>query len=469
MKKICFLWLLAAAQVAAFAKVRLPAVLGNHMVLQQNTDALLWGWSEPGEKITIRCTWDTATYTTVGTANANWQLTVKTPAAGGPHKITITGYNRIELDDVLIGEVWLCSGQSNMQMDVGWGLPYAKEVSEATNKNIRFFFIPRTTSQHPQDDLDGRWVVCTPDEMKRFSAVGYFFGKDVTEKLAFPVGLIGASWGGTPAEVWTPDSVIAATAALKEAAQKLKPAGGWPVWPGGAYNAMIYPLRNFPIAGSLWYQGESNTGTWDTYYPLLTSMIASWRKDWKKDFPFYLVQIAPYAGYGGKNISALLREQQTRIATYPRTGMVVIHDLVDNINDIHPKMKKEVGQRLAALALSDHYNITGINARYPQYQAMKTEGDKIRILFTGADGGLLLKGKELTDFFVAGEDKIFVPAKAKIEGSTVVVSSKDVRRPVAVRYGFSNSAMPNLFSKGGLPVNIFRTDNWEVDRSAVKR
>jgi sialate O-acetylesterase len=149
--------------------------------------------------------------------------------------------------------------------------------------------------------------------------------------------------------------------------------------------------------------------------------------------------------------------------------MVVIHDLVDDINDIHPKMKKEVGQRLAALALSDHYRIEGINAKYPQYQAMKTEGDKIRILFNGADGGLMLKGKELTEFYVAGEDKIFVPAKAKIEGSTVVVSSKDVRRPVAVRYGFSNSAMPNLFSKAGLPVNIFRTDNWEVDRSAVKK
>jgi sialate O-acetylesterase len=262
---------------------------------------------------------------------------------------------------------------------------------------------------------------------------------------------------------------VQSNAALHGAAQKLNPSQWWPVKPGTAYNAMIYPLQNFAIAGSLWYQGESNTGTWSTYYPLLTNMIASWRKGWKKDFPFYLVQIAPYAGYDNQNISALLREQQTKIATYPHTGMVVIHDLVDNINDIHPKMKKEVGQRLAALALTSTYGLKGHAARYPQYESMQVEKDKIRIRFVNADAGLMIKGKEATDFWISGEDKNFVPAKAKVEGNTVVVWSRDVRKPVVVRFGFSNSAMPNLFSKEGLPVNIFRTDNWEVDTSAVKK
>jgi len=232
---------------------------------------------------------------------------------------------------------------------------------------------------------------------------------------------------------------------------------------------MIYPLQNFAIAGSLWYQGESNTGTASTYYPLLTSMIQAWRKGWKKDFPFYFVQIAPFADYGNQNIAALLREQQTKIASYPNTGMVVIHDLVDNVHDIHPKMKKEVGLRLANYALSHTYGINGLPVLYPQYESMEVEKNKIRIRFANAAAGLMTKGGELTDFFIAGEDKVFHPATAKISGNSVVVWSKEVNAPVAVRFGFSNSAMPNLFSKEGLPVNIFRTDNWEVDTSAVKK
>lgn len=459
----------ALLSFSAFADVRLPAVIGSHMVLQQNTEVTLWGWCDPGEAITVRPSWDTATYTTKGTSSAAWKLAVRTPKAGGPYTISIKGTNTLQLDDVLIGEVWLCSGQSNMEMNMGWGLPYEKEAAAATNQQIRFFHIPRTTAQFPQDDVKARWVVCTPDEMKKFSAVGYFFGKSVNEKLGVPVGLINASWGGTPAEVWTPDSLIQGNAELAQAAAKLNPSNGWPIRPAATFNAMIYPLQNFPIAGSLWYQGESNTGTASTYYPLLTTMIDSWRKGWKRDFPFYFVQIAPFAGYGAQNVSALLREQQTRIAGYPNTGMVVIHDLVDNINDIHPKMKKEVGERLAHLALSRTYGVSGLPIQYPQYESLQVEGDRIRVRFANAGAGLVTKGGEPTEFYIAGEDKVFHPAKAKISGNTVVVSSKEVKKPVAVRFGFSNVAMPNLFSKEGLPVNIFRTDNWEVDTSAVKK
>ncbi|HEV7331588.1 MAG TPA: sialate O-acetylesterase [Flavisolibacter sp.] len=459
----------SAIALTAFADVRLPAIIGNHMVLQQSANVTLWGWCEPGEKISIKAGWDTTTYATTGTSGAAWKLSLPTPKAGGPYTITIKGNNTIIIDDVLVGEVWLCSGQSNMEMNMGWGLPYEKEAAEATGKNIRFFHVPRTTATYPQDDVKARWVVCTPEEMKKFSAVGYFFGKDISEKLNVPVGLIGSSWGGTPAEVWTPDAVVLQDEVLKMAAGKLKPSNGWPINPGATYNAMIYPLQNFSIAGSIWYQGESNTGTWDTYQPLLTKMIDAWQKGFQKDFPFYLVQIAPYAGYGDFPSSALLREQQTKIVNYPNTGMVVIHDLVDNINDIHPKMKKEVGQRLAALALTKTYGVGGLSADYPQYDSMAIEKDKIRITFANAEGGLMAKSGEPTAFYIAGEDQVFYPAKAVIKGSSVVVSSKEVKKPVAVRFGFSNAAMPNLFSKKGLPVNIFRTDNWEISADAAKK
>lgn len=469
MKQFLLSGLLLFAGFAAFADVRLPAILGNHMVLQQTGDVAFWGWCEPGETVTVRTGWDTTSYVTKGSAEATWKISLRTPKAGGPYTISVKGNNLISLEDVLIGEVWLCSGQSNMEMNVGWGLPYQKEVAEASNPQIRFFHIPRTTAGYPQEDVKARWVVCSPEEMKKFSAVGYFFGKAVNEKLKAPVGLINASWGGTPAEAWTPDSIVKEEPALRAAAARLTPSSGWPIRPGATFNAMIYPLQNFPIAGSLWYQGESNTGTASTYSPLLTSMIQAWRKGWNREFPFYLVQIAPFADYGNQNVAALLQEQQTKIARYSNTGMVVIHDLVDNVHDIHPKMKKEVGQRLADLALTKTYGLSGLPWKYPAYESMKPESDKIRVLFSGAEAGLITKGGEPTEFFIAGEDKIFVPAKAKISGNSVVVWSRDVKHPVAVRFGFSNAAMPNLFSREGLPVNTFRTDDWEVETPAVKK
>lgn len=458
MFSICFLLL----SFIAAADVRLPAIIGSHMVLQQNTEAKLWGWCDPAEKIEIRTSWDTASYTTRGLSDATWQVTIKTPAGGGPFRIYINGNNTLVIDDVMIGEVWLCSGQSNMEWAPAWGLPYEKEVATATNKNIRFFHVPRTTALYPQADVRARWVVCTPEEMKKFSAVGYFFGQQLTEAVKAPVGLIGSSWGGTPAEVWTPDAVVGSNADLAAAAAKLKPATGWPVRPGAAYNAMIYPLQNFSIAGAIWYQGESNVGTSSTYRSLLTGMIDSWRQGWKKNFPFYLVQIAPFAGYGEGPSSALLREQQSKAALHPNTGMIVIHDLVDNIKDIHPKLKKEVGQRLAALALTKTYGLQGFASSYPHYQDMQVEKSKIRIRFANADAGLMVKGKEATDFWIAGEDKHFVPARAKVDGRSVIVWSDLVKKPVAVRFGFSNTAMPNLYSNEGLPVNTFRTDVWEL-------
>lgn len=469
MKKIVFLFVAFIGFNAVEAEIRLPAIIGTHMVLQQNSMVNMWGGCEPGEKIKITTNWDTTTYNTVGTYWAKWSLPLKTPARGGPYTITIQGSNRIVLEDVLIGEVWACSGQSNMEMSYNWGKPnkFDKDVTSATNTNIRFFNIPKQTALYPQEDVKARWVVCTPDEMKKFSLVGYFFGQKLQQDLKSPVGLINASWGGTPAEAWTPKELVEQDFALTKAASTLKALYSWPVTPGAAYNAMIYPLINYNITGVIWYQGESNTGTADTYQSLFTTMIGAWRKVWEKEFPFYFVQIAPYT-YGNNNIGALLREAQTKTLSYPKTGMVVTSDLVDNIKDIHPRMKKEVGLRLANLALADTYKkrIAGYNS--PIYKNMKIEKDKIRVYFDHAEDGLVTKGGTPTDFYIAGEDKNFEPAQAMIEGNAVVVWSNTIKSPVAVRFGFNNIAMPNLYSTSGLPVNLFRTDDWPVNTDAVK-
>ncbi|TMI85559.1 MAG: sialate O-acetylesterase [Bacteroidetes bacterium] len=439
------------------------------MVLQQKSDVTIWGWCDAGEKIKLKTTWDTTTYNTVGSSSARWSLQVKTPVGGGPYQITIDGNNKTVLDDVLVGEVWLCSGQSNMEMSVSWGIPYADEVANATDKNIRFFYIPRTTAEYPQDDVKAEWVVCNPDDMKRFSAAAYFFGKTLRQNLNVPVGLINASWGGTPAEVWTPVEAIDNNAALKNAAAKLSPSSWWPVTPALNYNAMIYPIIKYSIAGAIWYQGEANVKTASTYTELLSTMIKSWRKAWQKDFPFYYVQIAPYAGYGENSSSAFLREAQTKALATPNTGMIVTTDLVDNINDIHPKMKKEVGIRLANYALSETYGKQGLVYKSPSYKNMKVEKDRIRIYFDNADKGLMTKDKTINEFFIAGDDQNFLPANAKIEKNTVVVWNDSVKKPVAVRFAFRNASLPNLFSKEGLPVVPFRTDDWPVDIVMTKK
>ena len=296
--------------------------------------------------------------------------------------------------------------------------------------------------------------------MKRFSLVGYFFGQQLQQVLNVPVGLINASWGGTPAEVWTPKEAIEKEMILHEAATKLEPKDGWPITSGYTYNAMINPITDYSIAGVIWYQGESNVGAASSYQFLFTTMINSWRKAWHKELPFYFVQLAPFSGYGGIS-GALLREAQTKTLSVPNTGMVVIHDLVTDVKDIHPRNKKDVGLRLANYALAETYNKKQLTYKSPMYKSMVVEKDKIRINFTDADNGLISKGGALTDFYIAGTDKKFLPAIAIIKGNTILVSNKNIQQPVAVRFGFTNAAMPNLFSKEGLPVNIFRTDDWD--------
>ncbi len=445
--------------ISAVADVRLPAILGSHMVLQQKSTVKFWGWCSASEKIVISTSWDTTKYETYGNNGARWATEIKTPTAGGPYTISIKAKNEIILEDILIGEVWLCSGQSNMEWSADQGLKQSIDESpNATNKSIRFFYVPKSTSETPQDDVVAKWVVCNPEDMLHFSAVGYFFGKKLNKELGYPVGLINSNWGGTPAEVWTPKEIVAADKFLQDASDKISEAPWWPNKPGLIYNSMIYPITNFKIGGAIWYQGESNVKTHYGYQRLLTTMIDSWRKIWNTNFPFYFVQIAPYT-YGDDNISgALLREAQTKAASHPGTGMVVISDLVDDVTNIHPIEKIKVAERLANYALAETYAKTGLVYKSPVYKSHLVENNKIKIEFDNVPNGLISVGGEPKEFYIAGTEKKFYPATARIDGKTVVVSSKQVVSPVAVRFGFTNTSIPNLFTTEGLPVNLFRTD-----------
>lgn len=443
------------------ADVRLPSIIGSHMVLQQNAEVNIWGWCEPGEKIKLTATWDTTTYNTTGSPDAKWNIKIKTPMAGGPYIIVIKGSNKIVIDDVLIGEVWVCSGQSNMEMSYSWGIKrYTNDIEKSANQSIRLFHIPKLTAAFPQDDLKGYWVVCNPEDLKTFSLAGYFFGQKLHQELSVPVGLVESSWGGTPAEVWTPKDSVENNPFLKKAADSLKPSNGWPIAPSLTFNAMINPVTNYNIAGVIWYQGESNVGTASAYHQLFSTMIKSWRTAWQKDFPFYFVQIAPFSGYGGTG-GAFLQEAQTKTLDVPNTGMVVISDLVTDLKDIHPKDKKDVGYRLANLSLSQTYGKTNFPYKYPMFKSMQIKNKKAIIHFTNAEDGLKSKGDTINGFYIAGNDKIFMPATAKIAGNTVEVWNNNIKNPVAVRFDFTNSSIAELFSKESLPVNLFRTDDWD--------
>jgi len=462
MRKICMLFLCLFALGRVKAAVRLPAVLTSNMVLQQQSNVKFWGWSEPGERVVITTSWDHRTDSVKGTRDGKWQLLLPTPVAGGPYTIEVKASNRILLENVLIGEVWVCSGQSNMEMCETWGLPDVKEeLPVCSNANIRFFQVPRTTAAYPQDDCNAQWTVCDSNTLKKFSAVGYFFAKKLNKELNVPIGLVQAAWGGTPAEVWTPTELVNGDTILKNTAAKQKPSDGWPYSPGYCYNAMIAPLTSLAAAGVLWYQGESNTVAPSNYGRLLTTMIASWRKAWGRPLSFYYVQIAPFT-YGTKDQGSVLREQEAKCEGLENAGMVVISDLVGDTTDIHPKNKHDVGLRLAGWALAETYHKKDVVYRNPTYRTMQVEGDKAVLNFSDAGEGLMVKGPEVKELFVAGSDGVFYPAQAKVMGSKVTVSAKAVTRPVAVRYQFSNAGIGNLFSKQGLPVAPFRTDDWVV-------
>lgn len=463
MKYIGCLLLFLLVSFYAKSTIRLPDVIGNDMVLQQQSDVKLWGWGAPGEQISVTTSWDQKTYPAVTTdGNADWQLVIHTPAAGGPYQLILKGANTITLTNVMIGEVWICSGQSNMEMSGNWGLKEIRqELPLAANPGIRFFRIAKATAATPQKKGEAHWETCDSNSLKAFSAVAYFFGKQLNKELQVPVGLIEAAWGGTSAEVWTPEAVITGDPFLKAAAVKIEVNGQCPNLPGYAYNGMIAPISNFSVAGTIWYQGENNTVNAYAYRRLFTAMIDAWRKTWHNNMPFYFVQIAPYK-YTRENTGALLREAQAESASYPHTGMVVTADLTSDVHNVHPANKHDVGKRLANWALGDHYRLPGIIYKSPVIKAWHIQKDKIVLEIADAPDGLLIKGAQPCVLLIAGADRIFYPATALIKGNTIEVRSKKVPHPVAVRYGFSDTGIGTIFSVKGLPLAPFRTDKWPL-------
>lgn len=429
------------------------------MVLQQKDSVTLWGWASPGSYVYVTTGWDNRTDSAFTNNGAAWNLKVKTPGAGGPYNIIIKNNESITLNNVMIGEVWICSGQSNMEWNYNWGeKDMAAELSNPRNQNIRFFHVPRTTSKYPQDDVKASWQVCDSNTMKSFTAVGYFFGKKISETLNVPVGLINSSWGGTPAEVWTPADKIENDPELLAATDSLnKTSQGWPWQQGITYNAMIAPLTNFNIAGAIWYQGEANVKSSDTYKKLMTTMIDSWRDAWQKQFPFYYVQIAPY-NYGDDNINgALLQEAQTKTMDHPNVGMIVITDLIDSVKNIHPSHKREVGNRLANWALAQTYKQQNVAFKSPMFVNAEKKQAKVELEFSDAGTGLSAKDKQVKGFMITDTSGQWFPAQAKINGNKITVWNKKVKNPVEVRYGFTNTLVGNVFSSAGLPLTPFRT------------
>jgi len=443
---------------SAFANVTLPNVFSDNMVLQRNTEVTIWGWANPQEEVVINPSWNHQEYKIKASNQAMWEIKIPTPKEGGPYTISIKGYNEIVLKNILIGEVWICSGQSNMEMSASWGIENGEEVvKNATNPNIRFFSIPKLTATSPQNNLSGNWAECTPETMKNFSAASYFFAKRLQEDLKnVPIGLIGSNWGGTPAEIWTPEKVIQKDAVLLKSAKSRKEESYGPNQAGRAFNAMIYPLVKFKIAGVIWYQGESNVGS-QVYDKTFSALITSWRKLWNYEFPFYYVQIAPYQ-YGENHFGgAEIRNAQRKVLQeVSNTGMAVTSD-ISPIDNIHPKDKKSVGVRLANLALANTYKTSSDIVNGPLYKGIKIDKNKVSVYFDYADG-LYFEDKKTNQFEVAGANNVFYEADASIKNNVVILKSKKVLYPVKVRFAWKNTAQSDLFNKAKLPASSFITE-----------
>jgi sialate O-acetylesterase len=501
----------AAAAIALFAAsplradVKLPAVLADHMVLQQEMPVPIWGMADPGEKVTV--TFGSQTQTATADGAGKWKVALKAlKASDQPAKLTITGKNTISLNDILVGEVWVCAGQSNMEMGIKNVKNASEEVAAAQHPQLRLFTVPKRTAAQLQSDIlpkgqEAKWLECTPTnivvgEWNGFSAVGYFFGRDLHQALHVPVGLIHTSWGGTPAEAWTPTSYLQKESDLQPivertekapenyqkqlarwqaAADKAKADGKAPPRkptdpaqdPNLAavlYNGMVAPIVPYAIRGATWYQGESNASRAYQYRKLLPTMIQSWRDAWgEPNMSFLIVSLANYQDVSkepGDSDWAELREAQAMTAAMPHNGQALAIDLADadNPRDIHPKNKQDVGRRLTLVALAKTY---GQNIAYsgPEYESAKIEGNKVRISFRHAEG-MKTKADSVKGFQIAGEDHKWHWADAKIDGKSIIVSSPEVEKPAAVRYDWSNNPEGNLINKAGLPAAPFRTDTW---------
>lgn len=496
----------------ACADVKLPSIFSDHMVLQQGMPVPVWGQASPGERVAVSLGRERGE----ATAGRDGRWLVRLPAlrAGGPHELAVAGRNTIRLRDVLVGEVWLASGQSNMQFSVENAQNPKQEIAQASYPQIRTFNVALTAAVEPQADCRGEWVVCSPQAAGRsFSAVAYYFARELHRHLGVPVGIVHASWGGTRIQLWMDPATLAAdpdlqpilgeaektlgeftesfltndaprVAAWAARAREEKASGRplplppplprdprvvtpdrGPTLSTSLYNAMIAPVARYGIRGAIWYQGESNAWEAYRYRKLFPAMIQGWRRAWGQgDFPFLFVQLAnfgqpPGPSGPGDSTWAELREAQLMALAVPNTGMAVTVDIGEG-QDIHPRNKQEVGRRLALLAGTLVYGWKGESSG-PRYQSMSIEGGAIRLRFTHVGRGLVAAwGDKLQGFAVAGSDRRFLWADAAIAGDTVVVSSPQVPQPVAVRYAWGDDPPCNLYNLEGLPASPFRTDDW---------
>ena len=462
MKKILFILLIFLAQ-NCFAAIWLPSVISDNMVLQRDTTVTIWGWTtETIEPIKVTGSWDHVAVTE-NAYQGKWSVQLTTPEAGGPYVVTIEGHETITLSNVLIGEVWIASGQSNMEWSASLGIINAQEeISHANYPNIRLFQVPKHQSPTRQDNTPGKWTECQPETMKDFSAVAYFFGRKLHKELNVPIGLINASWGGTRAEVWFNAKRVISDSNFDESEKHFTENKWHSSQPGYMYNGMIAPLIPFRIAGAIWYQGEANRFKPQAYPGTMESLIQNWREEWGYDFSFYFVQIAPF-NYKEKDAGVLIREAQLKMfKKVPNTGMVVVSDIGD-INNIHPQNKQDVGKRLASWALAKNYGFADVAFCGPVYQQVKREGEEMVVYFDYAENGLMIKGNELNHFEICGPDRIFLKAQARIDGNTVRVWNSEIRNPLAVRFAWDNNAEPNLVNRAGLPASSFITDNWKIE------
>ncbi len=481
MKKILSLVVVLVVAVAfsSRADVKLPSVIGSHMVLQRSQACPVWGWADPGEKVTVEFAGQKKT--AVAAADGSWRVNLRSMKANStPQTMTITGKNKVVIEDVLVGEVWLCSGQSNMEWTVADSDNPKEEIAAGNHPRIRHIKIPHRPSEKPESDVktDG-WQAASPETVAKFTAVGYFYARKLEKELDVPIGLLGCNWGGTRIEPWTPPVGFKSVPSLKkDFADKLNEFPSVTTktnkegnivkdinhqTPLALYNGMVHPLVPFAIRGALWYQGESNNGEGMLYYEKMKALITGWRSVWKNPkMPFYFVQLAPF-NYGGDDTRlAGIWEAQTETLEVPNTGMAVTTD-IGNVKDIHPRNKQEVGRRLALWALSKTYGKSGMVYSGPLYDDMKVHANQIELSFDHVGGGLVSRdGKPLTEFTIAGENKNFVAAHAEIVGKKIVVSSDAVSKPVAVRFAMNQFAEPNFANKEGLPASPFRTDKWPL-------
>ena len=493
---------LAVAAVAG-AEVLLHPLFSEHMVLQQDERIPVWGKAAPGEKVTV----------TIGrrkgddraNENGDWMVRLRSLDAGGPYEITVAGENNtLTVSDVLVGEVWVASGQSNMAWTVSRSMNAEQEIANADYPQMRLFSVPRKTADTPQETVEAQWQVTTPETIPNFSAVAYFFGRELYARLDVPIGLIHTSWGGTPSEAWTSLEKLQETPAAKpilnrwedilakhpqaqegylkqlvewkQAAEQAEkdgkkiPQKPQPPWgpdhhhrPANLYNAMIAPLVPYAIKGAIWYQGESNASRAYQYRTIFPAMIEDWREQWDQGkFPFLFVQLANFRERKeepGESDWAELREAQFMALDLKNTGMAVIID-IGEADDIHPKNKQDVGKRLAHWALAEEYG-EDVVASGPLFDSARFRGDSVVLRFDYADGGLVARDGGLKGFSIAGSDREFIWADAEIIGRKKIrVSSDKVSRPVAVRYGWADNPECNLYNEAGLPASPFRTDEW---------